>query len=209
MTAVPTIWRPGDTVVLQEVWRGRLWSARPVTVVEDSPARTLVWCPKGVQWKAATTPATRPRAATRLERFVACLERCDWVLGDFEWGVSVLGVLQPGSYSAVWASERGWYVNFQEPLHRTGHGFQTMDLMLDLLVTPDRGSRRKDDDEFDGCIERGLIDRRTAVAVEAALEAATAEVAACAYPFHDDLLHFRPDPEWATPALGENWDRLS
>ena len=80
--------------------------------------------------------------------------------------------------------------------------------MLDLLVTPDREWKRKDDDEFDGCIERGLIDQLTAVTVEAALEAATAQIAGCEYPFHDDLLHFRPDPEWATPALGDNWAQL-
>lgn len=45
MTAA--VWRPGDTIVHQEFWRGRLWAARPLTVVEDSGDRLVLWIPEG------------------------------------------------------------------------------------------------------------------------------------------------------------------
>jgi hypothetical protein len=34
-------WERGETVVHQEVWKGRIWAARPLTVVEDG--RHLGW----------------------------------------------------------------------------------------------------------------------------------------------------------------------
>ena len=126
MSSEPTFWRPGETIALKKF--GAAGFGQPVPSLLSRihrPTRLLLRCPKGVRWKAATTPPRRPRAATRLERFVACMERCDWVLGDFEWDVSSLGVLQPGSFSSVWASERGWYVNSSDPPIRTGHGFRT------------------------------------------------------------------------------------
>ncbi len=49
-------WPTGSTIVVQEVWRGRLWSARPLTVVEDERDRLVLWCPRGTRWRTATTP---------------------------------------------------------------------------------------------------------------------------------------------------------
>lgn len=39
------VWQRGETVVHQEVWNDRLWAARPLTVVEDTAKRTLLWIP--------------------------------------------------------------------------------------------------------------------------------------------------------------------
>src|SRR5437899_1839752 len=30
-------WSPGEVIVVQDVWRGSLWAARPVIVVDDGP----------------------------------------------------------------------------------------------------------------------------------------------------------------------------
>jgi hypothetical protein len=54
-----------------------------MTVVDDRESFLALWCPQSTRWKTATTPPTRERAATRAERFVLSLTRCDWVLGDF------------------------------------------------------------------------------------------------------------------------------
>ncbi|NNN00375.1 MAG: DUF402 domain-containing protein [Acidimicrobiaceae bacterium] len=50
-----------------------------------------------------------------------------------------------------------WYVNFQEPLRRRLHGFDTMDETLDLAVSRDFASwQRKDQDELETAVTMGL-----------------------------------------------------
>ena len=53
------VWSPGGTVVHQEIWKGRLWAARPLTVVEDATERTLLWMPFGTRRKVPVTPPSR------------------------------------------------------------------------------------------------------------------------------------------------------
>ncbi|MEX1103331.1 MAG: DUF402 domain-containing protein, partial [Dehalococcoidia bacterium] len=166
--------RPGTTILLQEIWRGRVWSARPMRVVEDDGDRAALWFPKGTLWMAPTTPPYRPRAGTRGERLMASLELGDWVHAEFPWDVSSIWLVEPGVSHAVWVSWRedgshlGWYVNLQEPFVRTDRGFKYMDLMLDVVVNPDRSWYWKDEDEFALMVKRGLISRERARVVRAA-----------------------------------------
>jgi hypothetical protein len=160
-----TVWTPGETIVIQEVWEGMLWAARPVIVVEDREGFLAVWCPKGTRRKVPTTPPTRPTEETRGERLATCLARRDWVLVDHEWDVSTLMLTEDGAMHSVWVSffdngdHWGWYVNLQLPIRRTQDAVQTMDLALDVLIAPDRTSWRwKDEDEFQMAIDRNLID---------------------------------------------------
>lgn len=97
-------WPAGTGIVQYEVWRGKLWSARPMTVVEDRENLVVLWCPSGTRWKTATTPPTRQRAPTRAERFAQSLSLGDWVLAGFTWDVSTLVLLRPGNWHAVWVS---------------------------------------------------------------------------------------------------------
>ena len=48
------MWQQGETVVHQEVWNGRLWAAWPMTVIEDTSERTLLWIPHGTIRKVPT-----------------------------------------------------------------------------------------------------------------------------------------------------------
>ena len=48
----------------------------------------------------------------------------------------------------------GWYVNLQKPFRRTARGFETMDLMLDLVVEVDRSWWWKDEDELETFVVR-------------------------------------------------------
>lgn len=207
-------WPVGTTVVLQEVWQGRLWSARPMIVVEDRGSSVALWCPKGTRWKTATTPPTRPRAPTRAERFVLSLARRDWVLGDFTWDVSTLVLVRAGDWHAVWVSwddrggSRGWYINLQRPIRRTARGLQTMDLMLDVLVGPDRQWRWKDEDEFDALVTSDLIDAAEAARVRDEAQRVIRGVEANEPPFSEPWHDWRPDPSWPSPELPAGWDRL-
>ena len=59
-------WTAGSPIVLREVWQGRLWSAKPVTAVQDGP-NLIAQC-------LAQAPAPAPRWRPR--RRSGCAARC-------------------------------------------------------------------------------------------------------------------------------------
>ena len=76
--------------------------------------------------------------------------------------LSVASTARPHAVLAIWDAgwvPRCWYVNLQAPLRRTAIGFDTTDLFLDLVGTPD-GSRWtwKDEDEAEQAVTEGLLD---------------------------------------------------
>ena len=53
---MPNHFHPGDHVALREIWHSRVWTARPYTVVEDTPDRLLLYAPAGVRWMKPVPP---------------------------------------------------------------------------------------------------------------------------------------------------------
>jgi predicted RNA-binding protein associated with RNAse of E/G family len=209
------VWRSGQTIVVQEVWDGQLWAARPVTVVEDRKGFLAVWCPKGTRRKVPSPPTTRPVEGPRGERLASCLEHRDWVLVDREWDVSTLMLTEDGAMHSIWVSwletgeHWGWYVNLQLPIRKTRGAVQTMDLALDLIVAPDRSSWEwKDEDEFQIAVDRKLIDEGLARAIRAEAESVIRRLGANEPPFCDPWPEWRPDPSWRLPSLGPGWDQV-
>ncbi len=207
-------WASGETVVLHEVWRDRVWAARPMRVVRDDGDFVALWFPKGTRWKAPTTPPTRVREPTRGERLAATAALGDWVFRDAEWDVDTLSLIRAGDWHALWVSwldsgeHWGWYVNLQEPFRRTTRGFATMDLMLDVIIDPDGSWRWKDEDELDALVARGVFTPSVAARVrEEALR-----VVDCLHrhapPFDAPWPEWRPDPAWRLPQLPRLWDEL-
>src|SRR3954452_11051004 len=165
-------WSPGEVIVLQDVYGGKLWAARPVIVVEDSTDMLALWCPEGTVRKVPSTASSIPPGLTRGEWLARALARLEWPLIDSPWDVSSLMLHREGDWFGVWLSflangeHWGWYVNFQEPYRRTERGIQTMDLALDIIAEPDRGSWRwKDEDEFAMLLDHGVIGAETAARV--------------------------------------------
>jgi len=203
-------WNSGQTVVLQEVWGEKLWSARPVRVVEDRPDFIALWCPEGTPVKGPIAP-WRPGRTAGAEFFVAMLTHQDWMFGDFAWPTSNLMLIRPGDWHAVlvsWTSAgetMGWYVNFQRPFRRTAHGIQTMDLMLDLIVDGDRSWKWKDEDEFEALVTTGIITEVEARHVRAEAHAILARIEANDQPFCEPWHDWRPSPSWTTPPLPDDW----
>jgi Protein of unknown function (DUF402) len=207
-------WAPGETIVVQEVWRGRLWAARPMRVVEDRDGFVALWFPKGTCWKAPTTPPDRPRPENRGQRLCACLAAGEWVFADREWDTDTLWLLRDGDAHAIWASWRdgepwGWYVNLQEPFTRTPRALQTMDQMLDVIVETDGSWSWKDEDEFQALLDWGLIDEADAGEIRREAERVIDRAEANEPPFSEPWHGWRPDPSWARPVLPDGWDRLS
>jgi hypothetical protein len=202
----PGPWRPGDAIALREVWKGRVWGALPVTVVEDAPTQRalLVW--PDTSWMVAVGPdGEELRIPTE-----------DWTFRDRHNTRWVLSLSWPDrAYSCLTFRTAdggdfiGWYVNLETPLTRTPIGFDYTDHLLDVLVAPDCSSWRwKDEDELAEAVERGVFSPADAEAFRAAGEQAVEHLKSGAPPFDHDWSSWRPDPSWSTPELPEGWDRV-
>jgi Protein of unknown function (DUF402) len=205
--------KPGDIALVQEVWRERVWAARPVRVVRDDGDFVALWFPRGTRWKAPTSDPHRPWLEDRGGRLAECAVSGEWVFRDAEWDVDTLWLMHAGDWHAVWVSwlddgtHWGWYVNLQEPFRRTKLGFETMDLVLDLIIDPDGTWRWKDEDELAAFARRGLVDRKTEDFLRAEGHRVLARAERNEPPFSEPWLEWRPDPAWDTPELPAEWER--
>ena len=205
------VWEPGQTVVHQEVWAGRLWAARPLTVVEDTPDRILLWIPHGTRRKIPVTPPHRADPPDVNRRTVENLVRHDWELGEHVWDVSSLWILRPDDWHSTLVSWRpdgsdlGWYINLQRPMRRNRVGFEAMDLMLDVVCEPDLSWRWKDREEFDEIVERKIFDPELADRVLTEALATIDDIEQHRPPFDDPWHEWRPDPAWEIPVLPDDW----
>ncbi len=203
---------PGEVIAIQELWRGRLWAARPVTVVRDEGDLLVLWCPGGTRWKVAATPPGRRGPDDRTGWYSDLLTRGDWVLADAVWRTPILWLLREAEWFAVWLSmlqgegDWRWYVNLQEPFVRTPSGIRATDLMLDVVVAPDRSWRWKDEADFEALLSHDLIDADTAGRIRRDAERAVERIERAEWPFDGSWLDWRPDPAWPRPELPEGWD---
>lgn len=196
---------PGESVALREVWKGRIWSARPASVVISDDNLLMLYLPIGVRWMC-------PRAGGEWLR----IPLDEWQLAERLWNETrVLSFARPGEAHAVllffeddWIP-RTWYVNLQEPLRRTAIGFDYMDQHLDALVAIDRSAWSwKDEDELAEAISRGSLPAEDVPRLRSEGERAVRRILDREPPFDRDWSDWRPDPSWPVPTLPEGWDRI-
>jgi uncharacterized protein len=195
--------RRGEAVVLREVWRGRVFEARPMIVVQDDPHQTTLFLPGGVR---CGLPIGEDGHELRLPDRPWRLEvrpRGDQPILSFAWPDTPYAVL-------LWVAEderRVWYVNLEEPIERTSMGFDTVDHALDALIELDRSSWRwKDEDELAHAVRAGLFSEAEAANFYAWGERAVRRVLAGDPPFDRSWEDWQPDPGWAVPELPDGWD---
>ena len=201
-------WAEGDSIVLREVHRGRVWAARPARLIRDDRDLVVAYLPPGIRWK-------RPVSAdgTELLRMPAA----EWALGDATWTTGrMLHLTNPGAAHAIhlwWLPPDwrfgGWYVNLQEPIRRTSLGFDYMDQMLDIVIEPDLSWRWKDADELEAAVNDGLVTRAWADDVRREGERVIRGLEGRRAPFSDGWEHWRPNPEWPIPELREGWEDVA
>jgi hypothetical protein len=185
-----------------------------MTVVQDTRDFVILWFPRGTIWKRPTVPPSRRVDGSRATRLASCLDLGDWVFEDAEWDVSTLWLMRAGDWHAQWVSwledgsHWGWYVNLQEPFRRTAKGFETMDLVLDVLIDPDRSWRWKDEDELETFVELGVFDQALADRARAEGLRVAGRAERNEPPFDEPWPDWRPNPGWTTPTLPEDWGAL-
>jgi hypothetical protein len=201
-------WSPGDHIVMREVWQARVWTARPVTVVRDTPDLLALYMMPGTRYK-------HPRTldGSSIPPFLAD----DWMLVDVRWqGCGALYLSIPGAWHMVilfWQTGQpafpGWYVNLQEPLRRTPLGFDFLDQELDILISPDLSTWAwKDEAKFETAIERGRIAPEQARHIRAEGERVLAQLHAPNTLFTQGWELWVPPADWTIPELPPNWDRV-
>jgi predicted RNA-binding protein associated with RNAse of E/G family len=153
---------PGDVIVLREIWDGKIWTARPVILVQDDAELIALHIPEGTHWKHHQS--RHGDRITALDR-----KNKQWVLRDFIWEnrSSYIKLAIPGeSYSVRLFrnpdySLHCWYINLEDaenPMHRTLIGFDCTDQILDVITEPNLKDWHWDDeDELREATEVGLI----------------------------------------------------
>lgn len=196
-------WKPGDQILLRQVWRGKPWFVRPVTVVRDAAELLALYLSPGTNCK---WPCTRDRQRLRVPQD-------EWLLEDVPWFGRMLRLTVPGARHSVllfW-NEAGqfvsWYIDLETAMSGTHIGFDYMDQMLDIVVTPDLSYWRwKDQDELDECVRLGYWSSAQAAAARVEGERALERLLAREPPLDERWEDWRPDPAWSVPTFPEGWD---
>ena len=205
----------GQQILQQDLWLGKLISARPLTVVEDSPERLALYSHPGSPYYSATVISGSRNALTPEERVDILMSSEPPPL---ERRISrerhVLTLSPPGEAHSVWLfwtvewEFRFWYVNLQEPIKRTPGGILVQDQVLDIVASPDRAWNWKDEDDFFALAERGFFTREEAASIRAEGERMAAAIESNASPFSDGWESWRPDASWPVPQIPEDWNLI-
>lgn len=197
--------KTGQTVICREFWQNKVWSERPEIVVKDTPDLLALYLHPNTMINQPVSPTGSK--ATYLDRL-----NLSWTLARTPWiGLKILRLSIPGAFYSVllfWNADnsfRVWYINLEEPLHRTPDGFNYTDLFLDILAEPDLSSWRwLDEDELNEAVERGLVSKQTSDMLYAEGRKAIEWLQSGNSPFNE-WQTWRPDPSWQIPVLPENY----
>jgi hypothetical protein len=195
-------WAPGDAVVRREVWQGRPWLGNTLRVVEDDGDLLVLYQPEGSPFGFGagddwpTTTGLHPYAG-----------KTAWV------GEGPLGLHRAGDPYAVWAywagPERtflGWYVNIQMPYRRTAIGIDSLDLELDLLVSPTYEVTLKDEAHVDQSGALGRYSMGTAARIHEVGAEVRAAIEAGGGWWDERWSEWVPPPDLRQPpSLPEGW----
>ena len=102
-----------------------------------------------------------------------------------------------------------WYTNLEEPLRRILIRFDTMDDLLDIVVSPDRSEWHwKHENEFAEAVALGVYAEEAAHAIRAEGERAVQRLQKGDPPFASAWGSWKPPKGWGIPAMPVGWDRL-
>ncbi|SEM68287.1 DUF402 domain-containing protein [Streptacidiphilus jiangxiensis] len=206
---------PGETVVRRDLFRGRVWSATALRVVEDTDQALVTACRPGAEAMASRTYVQSRATGDDADRKQAIpdLAAGSWELAPWHWQQTVLLMWKP---PAAWYSVNAffdpgpghellrWYVNFERPMVRTAEGFDTFDLLLDLVVAADLSTWEwKDVDEFELGCRLGVVDAEDRRQVEAATTEVLKLIEKRGGPFtpSSGWATWRSDPSWPATVL--------
>lgn len=201
--------KPGQTIVVEERWKGLLWSAVPQTVVEGDSARLVTYVPAGTvsvvgsnrhvpgaehltrserKLEALKTLRVRPLVISETPHKLYFYTADRWTRVNLGWDPS------DGRFM-------GWYVNFEQPVVGTAQGLAGKDLVLDMYIEPDGAWRWKDREDFEVAIDEGVLAPGLNLTFEDQAREVLRDADDQAGPFAPGWQRFQADPDWSVPAL--------
>jgi len=202
-----SFWSVGQNATLRGVCVKVFW-AYPTIVVQDSSELIALYMPAGVLGKDTTHKPTPQEILSVDEIQIA---DCTWNRTD------VLFLMVPGeAFSTYVMRETGtklldcWYVNLQEPIQRTSIRFDTMDNMLDIVISPDMSQWKwKDDDEFTAAQAFGIYSEEKASEIWTAGEEAVRLITSERRSMYERWATWQANPKWEIPKLAPLWDKVN
>ena len=194
----------GDIVIWRSRPDGAVGYTLPAYVLQDDDGAIVLFQPAGTICKKRTGRRGGPRGRNLV----------DWSGGHEDVVFKGPGVIRfhaPGSRYAVlrnWeeGKARRWYVNLEEPWVRTPLGFDSLDLVVDIEVSPDLSSWSwKDTDELEWSVTERKLSREQATRALAEGRKVIEAIERRAWPFDGDWHEWTPDPSWPIPALPDGW----
>lgn len=189
----------GSELVVRDVWKGRVWDAVAVVVVHHDDDWLVDHQAVGSVLLGRTC-----RGRAKLD-----------ALEQLEWSVAPTVVTEPGinfyrrdgwsrigmAWSSDYAEFRGWYVNLQQPLRPSRLGFDTMDLILDVRISPSGKWAWKDEDDFHEAIDRDILGREVDAILRGEVEQVLRLLGAAQGPFDPRWQEWRPPVGMPIPTL--------
>lgn len=199
------LFEPGEPVLMRHVRQGFYNWCAPMRVVEDRGDFVALYLHSGSTYaRMVQENGQLSRDFTRATGTVVTTWTAHHALHLVRFGDDHATVL-------YWTDDswtfRCWYLNFQEPLRRFERGFESMDLTLDALISPDRTKWQwKDEDEF---VEYGIAGGWYTHDQLANLKKYGAGVVRQALagepPFAEGWEYWRPPAEWGPLELSADW----
>jgi len=203
------MWSSGNQVLYREVAHQKVWTARPVTVIYDTPELIALYLRNSTPWKMCVpldeqTDLLQCKANQR-----------QWQLVDTVWnyGDTVYLIIPDAAHAVhvMWNCQHdftGWYVNLQEPLRPTHLGFDFLDQELDIVVAPDLAWRWKDQGHLEQAHGLGLYSAEQVQSIRQEGQRVVDRIRAKAVPFDGSWNGRTPPQDWTTPGLPEGWDQV-
>ena len=151
-------WQSDKQIIIREVSKNKVWTVRPVTIIQDSPELIVFYIAPGTTFK-------HPRKLN-IDEVPQHLVANDWRMVDKTWnGGGALYISKPGEPYMIIGFRNDdntefqrWYVNLQDPLIRTRLGFDYLDMELDIEIDKSLSEWHwKDEDKFKDLVAKGII----------------------------------------------------
>jgi hypothetical protein len=146
------MWKPGDIISWRGIYRNQVWHAQTVIVVKDTPEEIVMALLPGAECIAPEGYLDGKDEDKRRWNF----KEKDWERQNYLWRTNRLLLLfEPQNYYSTmyfWDDDSNeflcYYINFQLPFQRAHCGVETLDLDLDLVISPDFSYEWKDEDDY-------------------------------------------------------------